>query len=623
MSHEILLVAGASDEMSRTLRVEVLNQAAASVPGVVSWDVAQSPTAAAALVETAPAGGSFAQLAPAGSGQRITVASSQRGLAAAEGVSAEYGAEAGHVTVLLGPDSSVECATDGVGFIPAFWARHRGQFLFSTHLASLVSLGLPPDVDEQGLVEYLTMLHPMQDRTLLQNATLLAAGATVRWREPNVSVMQRPLFVPSSESLSDDAVLATFTDVWPRIIDDAFEGPGRTSLGLSGGLDSRAIAEAAVGRSHHPITYTYGVEPAREAVVGARVARVLRLPHLAVPVSNERLLPDALASTQLLDGAHSPSEMYELWFADLLRRFTDSIVNGLAGGPLWGDDKALGLADPAEVLARQFKRYVPEVRSVKPLLSDDLAADAEDTIHRSLSDSLGVWDLSARPDMVIYWKIANRQLRWGNMLVNALRRAGLHTQAPFLDSRFLALASRLTPAQRTNGNLYLRVHREVFPRTASIRRSDDGNAPRALDHVYWSGESSYGQQLANLITHHPVSGVRRGLHLSGRALLSRPDLPPALRRVADREAERGSVFPADQWVRSSRRYADRLAALLEIDCTSDLLSSRAVAEAASGLRSGRPTIPALTLGKVGAARAWLADYDRRAEAFARIEYSHD
>lgn len=618
MSHEILLIAGFPDAPSRARRSQVIAHAASMVPGSTSWSVIESPTAAAALVETSPAGGSFAATTERSGGGRLTVATTPQGLTPADGANAGCGAEAGHLRVVLDPDGSVVVATDGVGFLPGYWGTSGGELFVATHLASLVSLGLPADVDEQGLIEYLTMLHPMQDRTLLRAASLLSAGMSLRWQGQRWTVTQQPLFMPSPDSLSDDEVVAAFAEFWPQVVVDACNGPGRTSLGLSGGLDSRAIAEAAVGIGRRPVTYTYGAAPAREAVVAARVAQVLELPHIAVPVSDDRLLAHAADSSQVLDGSHSVSEMYELWFSDLLRSFTDVIVNGLAGGPLWGDDKAVGLADPRAVLDRQWKRYGTEVDRITPFLSADLRAGARDVIRRSLSDSLAVWDLAARPDMVIFWKIANRQLRWGNMLVNALRRAGLRTTAPFLDSRFLWLATRLTADQRRNGRLYLRAHREIFRRTAGIGRSDDGNAPRSLDHVYWSGESPFVRQLMTLTRHHPVSGMRRGWHLSTHVALSRLRSQLPIGGLADRADMRQSVFPADVWLRTRPLYAGRLIALLEANQRDDVLCPAAVEAAVASIRSRRPTTPALTLGKIAAAQAWLADYERRARAFRAL-----
>jgi len=613
VSFELLVVAGSPGLTASESRRFVVEHAAAQVPGAVSWSVSEGPSACAALDATGPDRGTLVRRIRSEEGTRLTLATSSRGLTAAERGD-PGGAEAGHVSILLPADGSLTLSTDGVGFLPCYWGRIPDGVVISTHLASLVSLGLPPDADETGLVEYLALHHPLGTRTLLRDATMLAAGGEVRWRPgaPPVS-HERAIFVPRSDALADDDVIAAFAELWPQVVADAFAGPGTTALGLSGGLDSRAIAEAAVHAGVSPVTYTYGAPPSREPLAAARVARALGLHHTEIPVAPRDLLAGGPEALSRLDGAHSASEMYELWFADTLRSFSRTVVNGLAGGPLWGDDKAVGITDPGAVLERQWQRYAGDVHTVSSFLVGEVGASAGQILRTSLAGSLAEWDLRARDDMVIYWKVANRQFRWGNMLTNALRRSGLRTEAPFLDSRFLSLAARLTPEQRRNGRLYLRVHRELFPRTSGIPRSDDGNAPRALDHVYWSGESSFVRQLAHLTRRHPVSGVRRAARIGGHMSRDLLRTRAGVSGPADRSDARRSVFPADLWLRSDSTYAERLCELLEVG-DHPLIDGEAVAEQVRAVRAGTPALPALVLGRVAAARAWLADYERRASA---------
>lgn len=616
MSYEILLSCGPDRAEDRDRRRALVEHAVGRVPGAVSSRIAETPTATCALVATEPSGGTFAVLREDASGVFAAVATTERGLGAAAGSEGhQAGAEAGHVTVRIRPDGSVVLGTDGMAFVPAYWAESEGRLLLSTHLASLVSLGLPGDVDERGLVEYLVMLHPLQERTLIAGASVLAPGSHVEWSPAEGGRHKaRPLFIPSSDALPDHDAVAAFAAVWREVIADMLhrDTDMRLVVGLSGGLDSRAIATTASELGSRPLTYTYGSTRTREATVAAQVAHRLGLPHLQVPVTDDHLLRHAPRIADRLDGAHSPAEMYELWFDDLLPTFADVIVNGLAGGPLWGDDKGLGITDPALAVDRQWHRYEGPVAAAAPFLGEDLRDEAASITRAGLTESMATWDFAQRGDTVIFWKLANRQLRWGNILVNALRRSGLRIEAPFLDSRVLGFAARLTTDQRRNGSLYLRVHRELFAATSHIGRSDDGNSPRALDHVYWAGDSSFLSQLSALSRTHPVSAGRRAARFAlqtGSAQLRRRT---GLAGPADFLDERASVFPADLWIRARPVYAQRLAAFLEAAPPSPLLSEEAIAEAVIGLRSGRPPAGALLLAKVATVNHWLADYSERA-----------
>lgn len=616
MTHELLMMAGSRDQDAAARRRTLVAHAAAEVPGARSWSVHEMPTATLAVVITDPSGGSAISLRRtpdritavlAGSRQAIdTVGTNPDG--------AELGAEAGHLSVVLSMDGSVRIGTDATGFIPAYWSEQNSELLLSTHLASLVSLGAAPTPDAQGVLEYLVMLHPLLDRTTLLDARMLPAGGRLSWQPGQpIEVSVTRLFVPSSDALSDDEALREFRHVWADIIADVAAGAAeeRAVLGLSGGLDSRAIAVESVRRGFRPLTYTYGTRSTREGAVASSVADRLELEHLLIPVTRERMLPEPTEMCNLLDGAHSPGEMYELWFADRLRSVADVVVNGLAGGTLWGDDKALGIGTADGILAAQLARYRPEIAVIRRYLEPHLADDLDRLIRSALEESMRDWDMGERADMTTFWRIYNRQFRWGNMLTNGLRRVGIRTEIPFFDSRFLRFAARLTADQRRNGSLYLRVQREVFAQTARIPRSDDGNAPQHLDHVYWSGDTSYAQQFYSLTKNHPISGLRRGARQARRLGEAWIRDHSGLSWVGEAAESRRSVFASEVWLRTQRYYRIQLADFLGSAPPSSGISADAVEQVVDNLRSGVPVTDALALAKLATLQVWLADYRRR------------
>lgn len=626
MSHELLLICGADRDRDRHRRAALVGHAAAAMPGSQAHRVIETAHATVALVESAPAGGDFAELREGPEAARVHIATSSAGLAVAEkgpADGADAGSEGGHVRVAVTPDGAVDLSTDGMAFLPCFWAEHDGVLHASTHLASLVSLGVPADPDTEGLLQYLVMFHPLQQRTILLRARLLPPGGHLRWTpQSGPSLTERPLFVPSSEAMTDGQALAAFAELWPRLVGEVFErnAGSRTVLALSGGLDSRAIATAGADLGIGHLSYTYGGQRNRETAVASQIARRLELTHLTIPITDERRLVRAEAIAERLDGAHGPGEMYESWFADVLRSFADVVVNGLAGGPLWGDDAALGLSDPAAALSRTIDRYGGEPAAVARFLRGHDAGDVAEVLRSGLAESMSSWDFGGRSDTAVYWRIANRQLRWGNMLVSGLRREGLRLEAPFLDGRFLRFAAALSAGQRLNGRLYLRVHREILTRTADIPRSDDGNSPARLNHVYWSGQASHVSQLAALARDHPVAGIRRGWRQASRMGTARLHGRGGPSGPADRLATAASVFPAEVWVRDrGGGYAQRLADLLDrARGTSALLSDEHLDRAAEGIRRGRPTASAATLGKVATVGLWSADFSVRSAALQRL-----
>ncbi len=621
MSHDLIVLAGPPGAAHSAQRLAAVQHAARAVPGFTAVEYRQTETVAAAVVRTDVAGGSVSDISRDTSGTRLTVALKRSGLTAASS-SARSGSEAAHACILLEAGGSVTITTDGVAVVPVYWGVSGDVLAASTHLASLVSLGIPADPDERGVVEYLTFHHPLGDRTMLRHARVLPPGGRLQWRAGRV-VEERadPAFAPSSNHLSDREAVAEFAEVWPTVIDAAFSDAGRVAVSLSGGMDSRTIAGGAVAQGWSPLTFTYGDAPTWEVRTATRIAQELGTAHLRLPVIDAQLLSGAGEWGARLDGAHSPNELYDLWFADVLREVSDTVVNGHAGDPLWGDGKAIGLSAPEPILESLWSRYLPQARQAAGFLAGDLGSGATALAREALAESLSRLDCS-RPDAAVRWNMTNRQFRWGNMLVTGLRRTGIRAETPFLDRRFLALASRFSPEQYLHGRLYLQVQRAIFPRTSAVPRSDDGNAPRNLSHVYWSADTSQLRQLAALTARHPVSGLRRGLRYGTQEGAVQIRRRLGISGPADRLEARRSVFPIDLWLRTRPVYAQRLAELLAAD-DHPLVSGRAVDEAVSSLAAGQPIASASVLGRVAAVRSWLADYRRRGESFAALTPAAD
>jgi asparagine synthase (glutamine-hydrolysing) len=513
----------------------------------------------------------------------------------------ELGAEAGHVRLSL----------DG-GSIPLYWAEYDGWLLASTSLGALVPLGLPFAWDDTGVLEYLALLHPLGTRTVLARACALPAGAVLRRPiDRPATVTAAPLFSPrADEARPDDEVVDAFRRSWADAMARVVEryADRRVAVGLSGGLDSRVIAHGLTLAGAAPLAYTYGDESHREMAVARALAHRLGLPHLALPVTNEVVLADVARCAGRLDGAHSPAQMYEAWFSPRLHDVADVLLSGLGAGVSWGNDKALGL--PADRLPDALTaRALGGLGPVRRWLAPGIAETAEHNIRADVVAGLQAWPQD-RTDLAVFWNMDNRQRRWGLMLPVSTGRDGLVVDSPFLDSAVLRLTAALTPEQRRYGGLYLRVHREAVSPVADIPRTEDGNAPTVLSHVYWAGDESLAAQLGGLARRHPLAAARRSA-LEARHRVATAATRRGLAGWAERELAAGDVFDPRLLARMPT-YRARLrelvaAGLLGLPPAVDAASlDRSSAELAAGdVSAGDDLLAMARLATLGVwAQAW-------------------
>lgn len=516
---------------------------------------------------------------------------------------ASLGLDGGHVMVTARPMAgTVQVTNDGLGSVPFYWTIRDGFFVGATKLGLLVKPGVPVEWDEVALAQYLALLHPLGNRTLLHGVLCLPAGARLTAAPTGIELSSDPLFSPQdAAAASDGDAVGRFAAAWQNTMTDVLDRTERERLGvaLSGGLDSRAVISGLAGQGARPLTFTYGGPRQREARVGRAIAHRLGLPHLELPVGDAELRAELLPIASELDGVHCPAEFYDCWFLPRLRQSVDVMVSGLWGGPLWGGDKGFGLTTPDSVAGAYLGRVIGSLHKAAAFLAGWSATDVGEAVREDALAGLSRWQ--PRDDLSVFWNVDNRQRRWGLAVPTAMARSGMRVEAPFLAGEVVAALAALTPDQRRYGRLHLLAHRRLFSDLSDIPRGNDGNAPDALSHVYWSGDRTIASQLWELARSHPVSATRR-LGTQGRSRLVAKLPARSLRtRLSDRIAAADEVFPAELLARTSPAYRARLADYLEqaVAHVPQPLSAASLASAADELR--RPA--ALTFDPLVAARA--------------------
>jgi asparagine synthase (glutamine-hydrolysing) len=139
------------------------------------------------------------------------------------------------------------CARDRLGIKPLYYYRDRGKFIFASEIKSLLS---QPDVDKSldynGIADYLTFQHTLENKTFFKEIKSLGAGQTMIVERARIFISQywEPDLEPEYSMTENQAV-----EGLAAILDDAINIHIRSDVqigtSLSGGLDSSAISTIA------------------------------------------------------------------------------------------------------------------------------------------------------------------------------------------------------------------------------------------------------------------------------------------------------------------------------------------------------------------------------------------
>jgi len=197
-------------------------------------------------------------------------------------------------------------------------------------------------------------------------ATLLAYGGLIGSRSllVDVEAVLEPLLLPApsvrAADLDADARADRLWSLLREAVAAAGRGRRRVRVALSGGLDSRAVAAAAVAVDAPGLTFgTFGDADAPDLPVAAALARALDRPHRIDRLPPGGALRHEERVWRATHGVGGPASAPgaptdEAWAGEC-----DVLLSGCSGDVIWGDT-ALPGPSPAARLRKLGVRPVPD-----------------------------------------------------------------------------------------------------------------------------------------------------------------------------------------------------------------------------------------------------------------------
>jgi hypothetical protein len=374
---------------------------------------------------------------------------------------------------------------DRFGAYPLYWRREAGIVTVASALRFLAEPGRDrPDLD--ALADILNFAYTPREDTLLSGVRRLHAHHVLEARSDGVKTRPLPVPTPSRSRPVTDDVVRELDDHVARGLRRHAQLPdsparGAYSIALSGGLDSRLVAGAALRLGWRLHGFTVGEHHSLEARTAARVAAGLGIPNAHLLVDGATL-PDWFRQAAWFTGGRTGADhMHYLGPAFAGRLPAGPQLHGLIGeGVIGGYEERLSLVDatPEQRLhacraAVRDMVWWPEGRA-RQVLSPALADRLEQARARVLGDQeRRLWKDGTFAETVAF---TFQTVTVGFRVPNLISQVSPWTDviSPFLDGELMDFAGTLDPHGMADRALQIRWGLDCMPGFDAVPRLKDG-----------------------------------------------------------------------------------------------------------------------------------------------------
>jgi asparagine synthase (glutamine-hydrolysing) len=233
-------------------------------------------------------------------------------------------------------------ARDRFGKKPLYYSRHRGEIVLGSEIKSLLAAGVPADLDDAALEDYLALRYVPAPRTLFRSVRQLPAGHKMVISDDRVEIERwwrlryGPKLPITLGQAADEIEALMRTAVERRLVSDVPLG-----CFLSGGLDSSVVLSFMAELSDEPVrTFSIGFDEgwASDELPAARAtAHALRTRHHETRLGPDeflRLMPTAVWHRD--EPLAEPSEIPLLALSRMAREHVTVVLSGEGGDELFG-----------------------------------------------------------------------------------------------------------------------------------------------------------------------------------------------------------------------------------------------------------------------------------------------
>ncbi|HYG82730.1 MAG TPA: asparagine synthase-related protein, partial [Pyrinomonadaceae bacterium] len=331
---------------------------------------------------------------------------------------------------------SLSLIADKLCIRPLYYRIDDEYVIFATALRIFEGLaGLPKRMDVRAVTELVGLGVPLGTRTPLAGVELLKAAEVIRVDDEKVTRRQYWRWDQIEASTAPEPELLRETyGRFSRAVGRRLRGDRTAAAFLSGGLDSRCVVAALVGRGVRVHTFNFALPGTQDQVFGAEFARAAGTIHSEAPMK-----PGAPNWTKIMADAWNASPGRAEWPAERPALVWSGDGGSVGLGHVYVSPAIVELMREGQTAAA-VEAYLQQEHASVPrrLLRGDVSDALSHTLYEGIREELADIHCDDPGRSFHVFLMLNDQRRH---LAGHFENIDLHRiefQLPFMDSDFLA-----------------------------------------------------------------------------------------------------------------------------------------------------------------------------------------
>jgi len=366
--------------------------------------------------------------------------------------------------------------TDKIGQNLLFFGQHNGEFVFGSYITQLLASGLlTKELDLEGFADLLACEFVLGERTLFRDIQIIGPATYLVIEGERVQARQywRIDDIDSDRGLDEEYVDELDT-VWRLAVRRAIRPDSESTIGLTGGVDSRMILAAAAAQDLPLFSYTGGLPDSTDVLLARQAAELTGARHTF------RLVEPSKADSWL-----ETMVRYQGGFVATLHTHPcmalfstpghDERIQGIGGTYVrgfWAPKPSEPVSTAKDMPAFIFNRLVaPKKRGyLDRLWKPDLAMFAQDATKAHLLDLVDNYDEKNGPLAQAHFFYLHERCRKFLNKGAIISKLARDIHYPYLDHSYVQKVSTLKIEDRLKHNINIQIEliRRAFPRLLNI-----------------------------------------------------------------------------------------------------------------------------------------------------------